>query len=152
MRRANVSKGSREHPCKPACNCELCKAAQQAAARFTTAPGQSVSIDLAGPFKTPTISGCKYAFICVDHYTRYTWVDFMPSKTSKCTSQAFQRYVAHTGIRPQHVHTDGGKEFLGSFSTLLRQHLVKQTYSCPYSSFENSIVERRVRSLKECTR
>ena len=76
----------------------------------------------------------------------------MPCKNSKCVAQAFERYCAHVGHRPKHVHSDGGKEFLGSFSALLRTHLIKQTYSCPYSSFENSIVERRVRSLKETTR
>jgi hypothetical protein len=50
------------------------------------------------------------------------------------------------------VHTDGGKEFLKHFSTYLRETGVRHTITCPYSSFQNSVVERRVRSLKEYTR
>ena len=66
--------------------------------------------------------------------------------------QCFQHYRAHTGHSPQHVHNDGGKEFLGSFSSYLKDNMIHQTYTCPYNSFQNSIVERRVRSLKESTR
>ena len=49
-------------------------------------------------------------------------------------------------------HTDSGKEFMGSFSTHLRDNTIYQTFTCPYRSFQNSIAERRVRSLKEGTR
>ena len=152
MRMQNVSRGSQEHPIRPACHCSLCTSSREKARRYTTAPGQSVSIDLAGPFKTPTIGNNIYAFIVVDHYTRYTWLDFMPSKSSRCTQQSFLRYCAHTQCTPSHVHTDGGKEFMGNLAAHLRDNTIYQTFTCPYRSFQNSIVERRVRSLKEGAR
>ena len=64
MRMHNVSRGSSEHPVpnRPTCFCSLCTSSRQKARRYTTAPGQSVSIDLAGPFKTPTIGNNIYAF------------------------------------------------------------------------------------------
>ena len=152
MRTAAVSRGSQEHPTRPACYCSLCTSSRAKARRYTTQPGQSVSIDLTGPFKTPTIGGNKYAFVVVDHFTRYVWVDFMPSKSSRCTHNSFLRYCAHTQKCPDHVHTDGGKEFMGSFAQHLRDKMVYQTFTCPYRSFQNSIVERRMLSLKQATR
>ena len=76
----------------------------------------------------------------------------MPSKSSRCTHNSFLRYCAHTQKCPQHVHTDGGKEFMGSFAQHLREKMVYQTFTCPYRSFQNSIVERRMLSLKQATR
>ena len=76
----------------------------------------------------------------------------MPSKSSRCTQQSFLRYCAHTQCTPSHVHTDGGKEFMGNLSAHLRDNTIYQTFTCPYRSFQNSIVERRVRSLKEGAR
>ena len=150
MRRRNISKGSREHPKSvPAALCPNCKTVQAKAERFSTRPGQSVSVDLAGPFVTPTIGGSRYACIFVDHYSRYTWVDLIASKSATNCLRSLQKWCQHTGTRPDHVHSDCGREFLGVFSEWLREHTVSQTFTCPYSSFANSIVERRVRSCKE---
>ena len=38
-------------------------------------------MDLKGPFQVESIGGKKYAFICVDDYSRYSWVDFLREKS-----------------------------------------------------------------------
>ena len=68
--RANISRGSAEHPQPPVCTCSLCMSAREAGTRYSTACGQSVSMDLAGPFKEKTLGGHQYAVIMVDHFSR----------------------------------------------------------------------------------
>ena len=109
-------------------------------------------MDLAGPFKEKTLGGHQYAVIMVDHFSRYVFVDFIASKSARNVLSSYRRFCAHTQTRPQHVHSDGGTEFQGVFSQFLRDSMIRQTYSCPYSAFQNSIAERRVRSCKEIAR
>ncbi|XP_051127607.1 uncharacterized protein LOC127249059 [Andrographis paniculata] len=37
-------------------------------------------MDLMGPVDTPSLGGKKYILVCIDDFSRYTWVDFMKEK------------------------------------------------------------------------
>ena len=38
-------------------------------------------VDLMGPMQTESLGGTRYVFVCVDDYSRYTWVDFVREKS-----------------------------------------------------------------------
>ena len=156
LRQIKVDRQSREHARfdrTQKCHCEDCMAERQTEVfRHTTYVGQSISADLAGPFKVPSTSGAVYMVVFVDHFSRFTWVDFIKKKSSRLTLLALQRFQQHIGKSVKRVHTDGGAEFLGHFSTYLRENSIKHTVTCPYSAFQNSICERRIGTIKNYAR
>ena len=38
-------------------------------------------MDLMGPMQVESISGKRYVFVCVDDFSRFTWVDFIKEKS-----------------------------------------------------------------------
>ena len=49
----------------------------------------------------------------------------------------------------QHIHTDGGTEWLGDFAQFCRENQIRQTFSCPYSQFQNQTAEQAVCLVKQ---
>ena len=47
----------------------------------TKRPLELVHMDLMGPIQTRSTNGKKYIFVCVDDYSRFTWVYFLRKKT-----------------------------------------------------------------------
>ena len=45
-------------------------------------------VDLMGPMQTESLGGKRYVFVCVDDFSRYTWVDFLREKSD--TFAAFE--------------------------------------------------------------
>ncbi|KAG9450313.1 hypothetical protein H6P81_010278 [Aristolochia fimbriata] len=43
----------------------------------TSLPLELLHMDLMGPVHTPSIAGKRYVFVCVDDFTRFTWVEFL---------------------------------------------------------------------------
>ena len=46
----------------------------------TSRPLELLHLDLFGPTRTASLSGCKYGLVIVDDYTRWTWVKFLTHK------------------------------------------------------------------------
>lgn len=46
----------------------------------TTDVLEFMHIDLSGPIQTKSAGGKKYAIVCVDDYSRYTWISFLRNK------------------------------------------------------------------------
>ena len=44
-------------------------------------------MDLMGPIQVEIINGKRYIFVCVDDFSRFTWVDFLREKSD--TFEAF---------------------------------------------------------------
>ena len=40
-----------------------------------------VHMDLMGPMQVESIDGKKYVFMCIDYFSRFTWVDFISEKS-----------------------------------------------------------------------
>ena len=38
-------------------------------------------MDLMGPMQVESLGGKRYVFVCVDDFSRYTWVDFIREKS-----------------------------------------------------------------------
>lgn len=38
-------------------------------------------MDLIGPMQVKSLGGKRYVYVCVDGYTRFTWIDFLREKS-----------------------------------------------------------------------
>ncbi|GAA0172339.1 hypothetical protein LIER_26184 [Lithospermum erythrorhizon] len=67
-------------------------------------------MDLIGPMQVESIGGKEYIYVCVDDFSRYTWVEFTREKSDQLIIQ-LQREKRLTIIR---IRSDHGKEFENS--------------------------------------
>ncbi|KAG8497686.1 hypothetical protein CXB51_007144 [Gossypium anomalum] len=95
-------------------------------------------------------NGFRYYVAFTDAFTRYTWVYFLTKKSEVLTVfPLFHRRVERTlGCKLKTLQTDGGGEFQVLRSYLSLQGIVHRL-SCPYSSAQNGIVERKHRQIVE---
>lgn len=77
------------------------------------APLDLIHIDLMGSTRTPSFSEYSYMLICIDNYSKYTWLYFVKQK-----SDVFSRFVefkemvkGELGSRIKRLQTDNGGEF-----------------------------------------
>lgn len=100
----------------------------------------------------PSISGCKYHIIFVDDFTRYTWLYPLHNK-----SDAYEIFVKFkTLVETQFCHkiqslqSDGGGEFTSiRFQAFLSQNGIAHRKSCPHTSQQNDLAERKLRHILE---
>lgn len=74
-------------------------------------------IDLFGPTQTESIGEKKYTLVCVDDYSRFTWIDFLRSTSN--TFSAFSKIClsiqTEKGTIFKRLRSDHGNEFENSF-------------------------------------
>ncbi|GAA0154676.1 transmembrane signal receptor [Lithospermum erythrorhizon] len=108
-------------------------------------------MDLMGPVQVESIAGKKYIYVCVDDYSRYTWVEFLREKSDafevfKTLATQIQREKALPIIR---IRSDHGKEFENSkFDEYCKQEGIKHEFSAPITPQQNGIVERKNRNSR----
>ncbi|KAB5587605.1 Retrovirus-related Pol polyprotein [Ceratobasidium theobromae] len=142
--------------------CETCIKAKHHVAPFPSestteyqAVGEITVADVWGPARTTSLQGNRYFVSFTDAYSRFSTVAFM-----KSTSEVLQHYKAYEAlVETQHgrklkrVRTDNGKEFVNA---ALRTHAAQQgtilEETAPYSSSQNGIAERKMRTLVESAR
>ena len=112
-----------------------------------------VHTDLAGPMRTPSIEGHRYAQSFTDDYSGTMFVYFLKSKSD--TVQATERFLAD--IAPygevKCIRSDNGTEFTsGDFQTLLTKNRIRHERSAPYSPHQNGTAERGWRTLYDMSR
>ena len=66
-----------------------------------------------GPFQVESLGGKKYAFVCVDDYSRYSWVDFLREKSDaiKDFITLCTRLQREKGVSISSLGSDHGREF-----------------------------------------
>lgn len=60
-------------------------------------------MDLKGPMQVKSIGGKRYVFVCVDDFSRYTWIKFFRNKSD--TFDMFKELCLH-------IHKDKGSEII----------------------------------------
>ena len=93
--------------------------------------------------------------MCVDDFSRYTWVDFLREK-----SDAFDVFktmclqiMNEKDTKVKRIHSDHGKEFENSmFTNFCGEHGIFHEFSAPRTPQQNNIVERKNRTLQEMAR
>ena len=152
-RRKNVSRAA--GPKQPlesdgtTCACGVCRHNRSLPAVGQHEPGYELSLDLGGPMRAPSLDGAVYFAAFNARKSRLIAVDSMKRKSD--THLALERYCQQNGM-PTVLHTDGGTEFLGKTSKFCRANNIRQTFTCPYASFENSHAESTVGYLKRSGR
>src|SRR3990167_4458007 len=96
------------------------------------------------------VLGRKYYFItALDIVTRFAWVKWVKSPTSKNTTQALLDLSKQYKYQLRVVQTDNGSEFLGEFDNYLQGTSIKHEFIYPRSPQINGYIERFNRTLKE---
>ncbi|KAD1865828.1 hypothetical protein E3N88_42185 [Mikania micrantha] len=106
--------------------------------------------DVWGPAPVPSFDGHLYFLLCVDNFTRFMWI--FPLKQKSDVFDLFSRFIVMAErqfkTKLKAVQTDGGGEF-----RKLTPHLssmgIQHRFSCPHTSEQNGVVERRQRHVVE---
>ena len=113
----------------------------------------TISCDIIGaPQNSPSVGGCRWALVIVCRGTRYSWTKGLRRKGDAYLAFGEFCRLHSTAGKIEKCYTDCGGEFLGNFSRYCDDNGIPQYFSCPYSPFENSVVERLNYSLKKTAR
>jgi hypothetical protein len=135
-------------------SCQLGKATKlpfHASSRISSCPLQLIHTDLwTSPI--PSMSGYKYYVIFVDDYSRYSWI--YPLHTKSETFAVFVQFKAlvekQFSTTIKQLQSDGGGEYTShQFQSFLSQHGIAFRKSCPYTSPQNGLAERKLRHILE---
>ncbi|KAK2455973.1 cysteine-rich RECEPTOR kinase [Trifolium repens] len=112
-------------------------------------------MDLMGPMQVESLGGKRYAFVVVDDFSRYTWVNFIRDKSDtfdifKTLSTQVQREKKCGIVR---IRSDHGREFENEkFSEYCASEGIKHEFSSPITPQQNGVVERKNRTIQESAR
>jgi histone deacetylase 1/2 len=144
--------------CSPNSDSSVCDACQRAkshqlpynhSTRVSTAPLELVHTDVWGPALSSS-GGYKYYVSFVDDYSRHCWIYLLKHKSD--VEDIFYIFQAHverflnTKIRA--VQSDWGGEY-HRLNAYFRRIGIQHRVSCPHTSQQNGIVERKHRHLVE---
>uniref|UniRef100_A0A0K0EMU9 Retrovirus-related Pol polyprotein from transposon TNT 1-94 n=1 Tax=Strongyloides stercoralis TaxID=6248 RepID=A0A0K0EMU9_STRER len=112
-----------------------------------------ISVDLAGPMRTPGLKGERYYFLAVDAATKLSMVIPLISKRDTC--KAIQKLIITwenmLKKKIKRIRSDCGTEFLNEeVSGLLVKNQILHEQSAPYTHQQN-FCERYNRTIKEIT-
>jgi transposase InsO family protein len=122
----------------------------------TERPLELLHMDLFGPIAFISIGGSKYCLVTVDDYSRFTCVFFLQEKLQ--TQETLNKFLRRTqneffGLRIKKIRSDNGTEFKNSQTEgFLEEDSIKHEFSSPYTPQQNSVVERKNRTLMDMAR
>jgi hypothetical protein len=90
-----------------------------------------------------------------DDYSRFTWVLFLQEKsqTQDTLKGSLRQAQNEFGLRIKKIRSDNGTEFKNSqIEGFLEDEGIKHEFSSPYTPQQNSVVERKNRTLLDMTR
>ncbi|KAL0454597.1 UNVERIFIED_CONTAM: hypothetical protein Slati_0798900 [Sesamum latifolium] len=136
--------------------CSICPLAKQTRLSFPVSTSHSKSafdllhIDIWGPYKQPSLSGCHYVLTVVDDYSRVTWTFLLQhkSQTLKTMMFFFTQISTQFNTKVKAIRTDNGTDFLSlSCQDFLQTHGIIHQKSCVYTPQQNGVVKRKHRHL-----
>ncbi|XP_073024240.1 uncharacterized protein [Primulina eburnea] len=121
----------------------------------TTRCLELLHMDLMGPMEVESLGGKKYSFVCVDDFSRFSWVNFIKEKSD--TFDVFKNLITRITnlhiLKIRRIKTDHGKEFENrSFSSFCDRKGIYHEFSAPKTPQQNGIAERKNRTLQEMAR
>lgn len=123
-----------------------------------------VHFDIHGPmsividgqrYQLPTLGGAKYFLVCVDEYSRYSWLYLLREKSeaSQCVIDLLSLLSTQLKENVRSIHSDGGGEFTGeTVKRYCQQRGIVQTFTTTSSPAHNGICERMIGILLEMMR
>ncbi|CAI7863683.1 unnamed protein product [Closterium sp. NIES-54] len=154
-------------PPSPAPPCLPCVEGRQRAAPHsssfppTTAPLQTLHMDVWGPAHVRGQGQERYFLIVVDDYSRYTTVfplrtkgevpDVLISLIRRARLQLSERF--HSDFPVLRLHSDRGGEFSSDLlAAYCAEHGIEQSFTLPASPQKNGVAERRIGLVMEVAR
>lgn len=93
----------------------------------------------------------RYILVCVDVFTRYTFLRSLKEKSADIVKEAFASIVRQNG-KPSRLLTDNGLEFDGEFDEYLKEEHIHHLRTASHSPQSNGIVERANRQVRDIMR
>ncbi|GKD45945.1 pol polyprotein [Tanacetum coccineum] len=136
--------------------CETCVEAKLTRSSFKsvkrkTEPLDMIHTDICDLKSLPTKGGNKYFITFIDDCTKYCYVYLLKSK-----DEAIDKFVLYKtevdnqlGRKIKVVRSDRGGEYVSPFTKLCAKHGIRHEFAASYSPQQNSIAERKNRTLKE---
>jgi hypothetical protein len=99
-----------------------------------------------------SITGYKYYTVFVDDFSRFTWI--YPLHTKCETYEVFLKFKLlmenQFSTTIKEIQSDGGSEYISlSFQSFLKTNGIIHRKSCPYTSPQNGLAERKLRHFLE---
>lgn len=141
--------------------CQICPSAKQSRMPFplssikSTKCFQLIHIDVWGPYKVSTHTGCNMFLTIVDDFSRYTWVHLIKHKSdSVAVLENFIQYVKNQfDLVINCIRSDNAKELCeGKALALYLKHGIQHQSSCSDTPQQNGVVERKHRHILETSR
>jgi hypothetical protein len=118
-------------------------------------PLDLVSFDLWGPSRVKSISGKLYLMIMVDAGTSYKYGAYLADKLDTTTLAVFETFRTSsetlTGRKIRTLRTDGAFDTT-AWKEYVQKHGITHEMSAPYSSAQNGIAERVIRTTMDDVR
>nr|GEZ92958.1 hypothetical protein [Tanacetum cinerariifolium] len=102
-----------------------------------------------------SINGKRYMLVVIEDFSRYTWVFFLHSKdeASEVIISFIKKTQVNLQLQVQRVRTDNGTKFKNkTLATFFDEVKISQQFSAARTPQQNSVVERRNRTLVEAAR
>jgi transposase InsO family protein len=100
----------------------------------------------------PGSSKAKYALTFIDDFSRQSWVYFLKYKSEVfSTFKKFKAFIEkQTSLSIKKLHTNNEGEYVNqAFIDFCRERGIQHQLIVPYNPQQNSVVERKNRTLKE---
>ena len=118
-------------------------------------PLELVSFDLWGPSRTESAGGKVYLMIVIDAGTSYKYGGYLTDKSDSTTLTAFDIFRARaetaTGHKVRRLRSDGAFD-TASWRDYCQKLGITQELSAPYSSSQNGLAERAIKTTIEDVR
>ena len=135
-------------------SCQLGKSKQlpfSASSRESTTPLELIHSDVWST-STPSLSGCLYYVIFINDFTRFCWLYPISNKSDVyATFVKFKILVEKQFNYPiKRLQSDNGGEYCSTiFKQVLSDNGIFHRLSCPHTSQQNGLVERKHRHIVE---
>ncbi|GJV63081.1 putative ribonuclease H-like domain-containing protein [Tanacetum coccineum] len=112
-------------------------------------------MDLCGPMRVASVNGKKYILVVMDDYSRFTWVKFLASKDEApdFIIKILKMIQVRLNATIRNIRTENGTEFINqTLHGYYKSVDISHETSVARTPHQNSVVERRNRSLVEAAR
>ncbi|KAL2250061.1 UNVERIFIED_CONTAM: hypothetical protein Sindi_2479800 [Sesamum indicum] len=151
----NISKESLELKCDIYPKAKQCRISFKPSESHTEALFDLVHLDVWGPYKTPSTTGCHYVLTILDDFSRSLWTYLIKYKDQVTTPLHNFSIMVETqfGVKIKVLRYDNGSEFVNLNCQNLCQRLgiIHQT-SCVYTPQQNGRAESKHRHLLNVAR
>jgi len=121
----------------------------------STTPFMTIHSDVWGPTQTVSLSGSRWFVTFIDCCTRMTWVYLLKAKSEvfSCFQSFHKMICTQFDAKIKILRTDNGSEYMDKrFGAYLESNGIVHQTSCPYTSAQNGVAERKNRHLLEVAR